>query len=50
MDTGFLTDTQLLDHFLNRNFISDIEIIVPNKVVKIYFLGNMDYEKMVCSD
>lgn len=46
----FLTDTQLLDHFLNRNFISDIEIIVPNKVVKIYFLGNMDYEKMVCSD
>ena len=58
MDTGFLTDTQLLDHFLNRNFISDhflnrnfisdIEIIVPNKVVKIYFLGNMDYEKMVC--
>lgn len=47
---GFLTDTQLLDHFLNRNFISDIEIIVPNKVVKIYFLGNMDYEKMVCSD
>lgn len=50
MDTGFLTDTQLLDHFLNRNFISDIEIIVPNKVVKIYFLGNMYYEKMVCSD
>lgn len=28
-------------------YISDIQVIVPNKVVKIYFRGG-DFEKMVC--